>query len=273
MILSDDISLRFNNKDWVGFPLFADNYIDRIADFPEDEQVINIFMELSALGIAQPLSSNILEFIKALPVCAKKRGINFSTPSEICDKMSSIGNLDVPDALSWVDEERDISCWLGNPMQREAFNKLYSIADRVRIANDPRINQDWDYLQASNNFRFMTTKPSNVGLDRGIYSSPFDAFTNYMNILGDFMNRVNTLYPEDIDNDELNSLLTTIKNLGDEIDMKDKEIVRLKAKVEKMQETEDKLKIKVERAKKAKAVAKTSATKAVVTKTPASTNR
>ncbi len=74
-------------------------------------------------------------------------------------------------------------------MQQEAFDKLYSVADRVRIANDPRINQDWDYLQASNNFRFMTTKPSNVGLDRGIYSSPFDAFTNYMNILGDFINR------------------------------------------------------------------------------------
>ena len=75
---------------------------------------------------------------------------------------------------SWVDEERDVSCWLGNPMQREAFEKLYSVAERVRIADDPRINQDWDYLQASNNFRFMTTKPSNVGLDRGIYSSAFD---------------------------------------------------------------------------------------------------
>ena len=60
----------------------------------------------------------------------------------------------------------------------------------------------------------MTTKPSKCWLDRGIYSSPFDAFTNYMNILGDFMNRVNTLYPEEIDNEELNSLLTTIKNQG-----------------------------------------------------------
>ena len=204
---------------------------------------------LSALGIAQPLSSNILEFIKALPMQAKEKGITFSTPTEICLKMNSVGNLDVPDTLSWVDEERDISCWLGNPMQREAFNKLYSVADRVRIANDPRINQDWDYLQASNNFRFMTTKPSNVGLDRGIYSSPFDAFTNYMNILGDFINRVNSLYPEDIDNDELNSLLTTIKNQGDEIEMKDKEIVRLKAKVEKMQAAEIKLKAKMEKGK------------------------
>ena len=261
--LSDDISLRFNNSEWEGYPLFADNYINRIASLPDNEQVINIFMELSALGIAQPLSSNILDFIKALPMYAKEKGITFSTPTEICLKMNSVGNLDVPDTLSWVDEERDISCWLGNPMQREAFNKLYSVADRVRIANDPRINQDWDYLQASNNFRFMTTKPSNVGLDRGIYSSPFDAFTNYMNILGDFINRVNSLYPEEIDNDELNSLLTTIKNQGDEIEMKDKEIVRLKAKVEKMQAAETKLKAKVDKTKAAtkKATVKTSVKK------------
>ena len=191
--LSDDISLRFNNSEWEGYPLFADNYINRIASLPEEEQLINIFMELSALGMAQPLSSNILEFLKALPACAKEKGIVFSTPSEICAKMKSVASVDVPDTLSWVDEERDVSCWLGNAMQREAFDKLYSVADRVRIVSDPRLSQDWDYLQASNNFRFMTTKPSNVGLDRGIYSGPFDAFTNYMNILGDFISRVQAL--------------------------------------------------------------------------------
>ena len=249
--LSDDISLRFNNSEWEGYPLFADNYVERIANFPEEEQIINIFMELSALGIAQPLSSNILEFLKAIPACAKAKGITFSTPTEICQKMKSVGNLDVPDTLSWVDEERDVSCWLGNPMQREAFNKLYSVADRLRIARDPRLLQDWDYLQASNNFRFMTTKPSNVGLDRGIYTTPFDAFTNYMNILGDFINRANNLYPDSIDNDELDALLTTIKNQGDEIEMKNKEISRLQAKVEKMQKEEDKLKAKLDKAKAA----------------------
>ena len=238
--LSDDISLRFNNPDWDGYPLFADTYIDRIASLPDEEQIINIFMELSALGIAQPLSSNILDFIKALPACAKAKGISFSTPTEICKMTKSVDNITVPDTLSWVDEERDVSCWLGNAMQREAFNKLYSVADRVRIANDPRISQDWDYLQASNNFRFMTTKPSNVGLDRGIYSNPFDAFTNYMNILGDFINRVNSLYPEEIDNEELNSLLTTIRNQGEEIEMKDKEITRLKTKIQKMEAAETK---------------------------------
>ena len=247
--LSDDISLRFNNSEWEGYPLFADNYIDKIASLPDEEQIINIFMELSALGIAQPLSSNILQFINALPACAKQKGITFATPTEICMKTKSVGALDVPDTLSWVDEERDVSCWLGNPMQREAFNKLYSVADRVRIANDPRINQDWDYLQASNNFRFMTTKPSNVGLDRGIYSSPFDAFTNYMNILGDFLNRVHTLYPDEIDNDELNSLLTTIRNQGEEIEMKEKEILRLQTKIEKIEAANEKLHEKIDKAK------------------------
>ena len=254
--LSDDISLRFNNAEWEGYPLFADAYIDRIARFPEEEQIINIFMELSALGIAQPLSSNILQFLAALPACAKEKGITFSTPTEICMKVKSVGAIDVPDTLSWVDEERDCSCWLGNAMQREAFNKLYSVADRLLIANDPRINQDWDYLQASNNFRFMTTKPSNVGLDRGIYSGPFDAFTNYMNILGDFINRVNALYPEEIDNEQLNSLLTTIKNQGDEIEMKDIEIERLKTKLAKLQPEE-----KPKAAPKAKAAAKPKAEK------------
>ena len=247
--LSDDISLRFSNVDWEGYPLFADNYVDRIANFPGEEHVVNIFMELSALGIAQPLSSNILDFLKALPECAKQRGLTFSTPSEICDTMPSVGALDVPDTLSWTDEERDVSSWLGNPMQREAFNKLYSVADRVRIADDPRINQDWDYLQASNNFRQMTTKPSQVGIDRGIYASPFDAFTNYMNILGDFIARVNSLYPESVDNDELASLLTTIKNQDEEIEMKDKEITRLQTKIEKIEAAEEKLRAKLEKTK------------------------
>lgn len=231
--LSDDISLRFSNADWNEYPLFADKYINWIAAMPEEEQVINIFMELSALGIAQPLSSNILEFLKALPVCAREKGITFSTPTEIISKLKSVDQVDVPYPMSWIDEERDISAWLGNVMQREAFNKLYSVAERVHLCDDRRIKQDWDYLQASNNFRFMTTKNTGIWLNRGIYDSPYDAFTNYMNILGDFINRVNQLYPVDMDNEELNSLLTTIKNQGEELAALNKEIEQLQAKLAK----------------------------------------
>ena len=257
--LSDDISLRFNNSEWEGYPLFADDYINKIASQPDEEQIYGIFMNLTALGIEQPLHSNILEFFKALPECARQRGISFSTPTEVCERAKSVGELSVPYPLSWRDEERDVSTWLGNSMQREAFNKLYSIADRVRIANDSRINQDWDYLQASDNFSAMSTKPVPVGVDRGIYSTPFDAFTNYMNILGDFISRVDALYPADIDNEELNALLTAIRNQASEIETKEKEKVLLKAKVEKLANENDKLRAKLEQYEKSDKPKKTKA--------------
>lgn len=269
--LSEDISFRFNDSSWNEYPLFADTYADWIAQLPEEEQVINIFMELCALGIFQPLSSNILDFMKALPAQFKKRGITFSTPSEICGRVKSAGDLTVTYPTSWVDEERDLSPWLGNVMQREAIDKLYSIADRVRICRDRRLMQDFDYLQASNNLRFMSTKPNSYGGYRGIYDSPYDAFTNYMNILGDFITRVNDRYPLDIDNEELNSLLTTIKNQGEELEVKDKEISKLQnmlARFEKNNGEDDKNAPKAKSAKKAstKATAKASAKKITATR-------
>lgn len=248
--LSEDISFRFNDSSWSEYPLFADTYMNWIAQLPEEEQVINIFMELCALGIFQPLSSNILEFMKALPEQAKARGITFSTPSEICAKMKSAGDFNVTYPISWVDEERDTSSWLGNMMQREAFNKLYSVAERVRMCRDRRIKQDWDYLQATNNFRFMNTKPCSVGGYRGIYETPYDAFTNYMNILGDFITRVNNLYPVDMDNEELNSLLTSIKNQEEELEMKDKEIEKLQSMLAKLSSAGTEKKAKPEAKKK-----------------------
>ena len=161
--------------------------------------------------------------------------------------------IDVPYPMSWVDEERDISPWLGNVMQREAFDKLYSVAECVHLCSDRRIKQDWDYLQASNNFRFMTTKQMGVALDRGIYDSPYDAFTNYMNILGDFIARVNSLYPVDMEDEELNSLLTTIRNQEEELVQLNDEVKHLKAELADKEQTEKAPAAKKAPAKKATA--------------------
>ena len=231
--LSDDISLRFSNPSWEAYPLMADKYMDWIAQSPEEDGVFNIFMELCALGIYQPLSSNILEFLSNLPAAAKERGIGFQTPSEVIKTHKSVSSIEVPYPMSWNDEERDISCWLGNVMQREAFDKLYSIGERVILSKDRHLLQDWDYLQASNNFRFMTTKNNAVSMDRGIYESPYDAFTNYMNILGDFLQRVNWALPLDIDTEELNAFQTTISNQDKKIQSLEKQVARLKAAAEK----------------------------------------
>lgn len=233
--LSDDISLRFSNTSWSEYPLMADTYMGWINSLPEGENVVNIMMELSALGIYQPLSSNILEFIKALPDVAAQMDIKFATPSEVISKNKPVGPLEVAYPVSWNDEERDTSSMLGNGMQREAFAKLYDekIVGRILACRNRRIQQDWDRLQATENFRFMTTKNNGMPVYRGIYDSEYDAFTNYMNILGDFLKRVRDLYPDDVENDELNSLYTQIANMAKELNVKDNEISRLRARLEK----------------------------------------
>lgn len=240
--LSDDICLRFSNTGWNEYPLMADKYIDWIAALPQNEEVINIGMELCAIGMFQPLSSNILEFIKALPVCAAQRGIGFATPAELVESRKAVDTMDVPYPMSWNDEERDISSWLGNTMQREAFAKLYDekFVGRILACKDRRIKQDWDRLQATNNFQYMTTKPQAVPMLRSFYDSAFDAFTNYMNILGDFIKRVNDLFSENVENDELNALYTQIANLGDELTVKENEVSRLRARLEKYEGKADK---------------------------------
>ncbi len=239
--LSDDISLRFSNPKWSEYPLFAETYVDWIAQLPEEDEVINIFMNLHALGVSQPLSSHILDFLKAIPACAKERGISFSTPSEIIDKHKSVGPLEVTYPLSWMDEERDASSWLGNSLQREAFDKLYNLAERIMLSDDKKLKQDFDYLQAAENLRFMTTKQNGIITERCIYESPYDAFTNYMNILGDFMARVRAQYPEEIDNEELGALQQMIEN-------QEVEIVQLEAEVESLK---NKLAAKTKKAAKA----------------------
>lgn len=250
--LSDDISLRFSNSTWDEYPLFADKYIDWIAALPEEEQVVNIFMDMTAFGIAQPLSSNILDFLKALPACAAQKGVTFATPTEVVRKFKPVSVIDVPHPISWCDEERDTSSWTGNVMQREALDKLYSIAERVRMCNNKLVKQMWDYLQASDYFHYMSTKNTGIGINRGIFDSPFDAFTNYMNVIADYISRVNSLYPEDIDNEQLDSLTQTIRNQNDEI----KDLTKKLADCEKLLK-----KYEAAEAKATKATAKTTTRK------------
>ena len=239
--LSDDIGLRFNDASWSEYPLMADKWLGWIAGLPEGENVVGIMMELAAIGKYQPLSSHILDFLRALPKLAVQMGIQFATPSEVLAKNKPVSPLEVVYPVSWNDEERDTSSLLGNGMQREAFNKLYdeNIVGRILACRDRRIKQDWDRLQATDNFRFMTTKNNGIGVGRGIYDSEYDAFTNYMNILGDFLKRVKDLFSDSVENDELNSLYTQIANMGEELNVKDNEISRLRARLKKLGDAEE----------------------------------
>ncbi|MDE6123471.1 MAG: glycoside hydrolase family 57 protein [Duncaniella dubosii] len=236
---SDDISDRFSNTAWDEYPLTADKYIDWIASTPAEEQIINLFMNLEVFGDFQPRETGIFQFLEALPRFAEERGIEFWTPTTVVSKLKPVAELSIMHPISWADEARDTTAWLGNKLQNEAFNKLYSVSERVRLCEDRRLKQDWYYLQASDHFFYMSTKNMHDGSVHSHFSpydTPFDAFTNYMNVLADFIVRVEEQYPMSIDNEELSSLLTTIRNQEREIEVLNKEAESMRKNIEHFNE-------------------------------------
>jgi alpha-amylase len=230
MRFCDDISFRFSNYDWNEYPLVADKFVNWIATAPEEEQLINIFMNYEVLGSLQPVETGIFEFFKAIPRFALSKGIGFSTPTEVSNKLKPVGQLSVPYPCSWAGEEKDISPWLGNILQKEAAEKLYGIAEKVHMVRDRRILQDWNCLQASDHFNYMSTKLFPGPSVYSPYENAYDAFNNYMNVLSDFIDRVHAQFPEGVENEELNALLTTILNQEKEIKRLEQEVIKMKTK-------------------------------------------
>lgn len=233
--LSDDIAYRFSDSSWPEFPLTADKYINWIASTPVEEQIVNIFLNMETFGDMQPATSGIFAFLEALPRFAAEHGIDFVTPSEAISKIKAVGELSVVHPISSADEARDTSAWLGNRLQHEAFDKLYSVAERVRKCNNRALKQDWQYLQTCDHFFYMSTKRKADGSMHALFSpyeTPFAAFTNYMNVLADFLMRVEEEFPSKVDNEELNSLLLTIANQGNEIEALNKELSSMRKNIE-----------------------------------------
>ena len=233
--LSDDIAVRFPDGMWTEFPLTADKYMSWIAETPDEEQVVNICLNIETLGGMLPANTGIFQFMEALPRFAADKGVEFLTPSQIAQKLKAVDSLSVVHPISGADEARDVSAWLGNGLQNEAFRKLYSVAERVRLCDDRRLKQDWWYLQCSDHFYYMSTKHFADGEAHSAFSpyeTPFLAFTNYMNALSDFIVRVEEQYPLSIENEELNSLLTTIRNQAREIETLNKELGSMRKNIE-----------------------------------------
>lgn len=229
--LSRDITENFSNPTWSEYPLTAEKYIGWIADLPAEEQIVNLYMSMDTFGVFNPASSGIFQFLRALPRFAAERGISFVTPTEAVKHLKPVAALSVPYPMSDVDEARDVSAWKGNDLQREALSKLYAVAERVNLCADRRLKQDWEYLQSSDHFYYMGTKRREDAAAQAAFSpydSPFAAFTNYMNVLADFLVRVEEQYPEEIGNEELNSLLLTIRNQSAEILDLQKEVKTLR---------------------------------------------
>ena len=196
--LSDDIAFRFSDRNWSEWPLTAEKYLNWLKASEGD--IVNLFMDYETFGEHQSADSGIFDFMAALPsFVVNDPDLEFVTPSRAAAKHRSVGSLSVPEPISWADEERDLSAWLGNELQQDAYNKLYALEEKLSLLDDEALWQDYGHLQESDHLYYMCTKffsDGEVHSRFNPYSTPYEAFINYMNVLSDFIIRVNNAIAE-----------------------------------------------------------------------------
>ena len=226
--LSDDISFRFSNTNWVEYPLTAEKYVNWLEKENQKEEVVNLFLSYESFGERQPKESGIFEFLENMSVkIVNHQALKFATPTEVINDLQPISAVSVPYPISWADEERDLTAWLGNGMQKEAFEKLYNLSRQMEQCTDLELIKDWNNLQVSDHFYYMSTKYFSDGEVHSYFNpfdSPYEAFINYMNVLSDFKIRLNTFVPENEVENEIASLQKIIVE-------KEEKIRRLEASI------------------------------------------
>ncbi len=191
--LSDDIAFRFSNRNWIEWPLTAEKFAKWISDINGSGSVVNLFMDYETFGEHQWEDTGIFDFMRQLPEEVLRRpGNDFKTPSEVVQSYEAVDTVDVPHIISWADTERDLSAWLGNPMQSNAIHELYRLEQKIKETGDERIIADWRRLQASDHFYYMCTKyfaDGDVHKYFNPYDSPYDSYINFMNVLNHLHSR------------------------------------------------------------------------------------
>lgn len=187
--LSDDIAFRFSQQSWSEWPLTAEKFADWIYEL-QNTECVNLFMDYETFGEHQWKETGIFDFLNAMPEEIFKKGdINFLTPSEIITTYSPKETIGCEYPVSWADEERDLSAWLGNDLQDDAFEQIYSLEEQVKATENEDLISVWRHLQTSDNFYYMCTKwfsDGDVHKYFNHYNTPYEAYINYMNILSDF---------------------------------------------------------------------------------------
>lgn len=223
--LSDELSFHFSDPQWYNYPMDAEKYANMLCNLPEGEDIINLWVGAETFGVLQNAGTGIFDFLKALPYYALEREMGFMTPAEAAKKMAAADVFSAPYPLTWAGEAKDLSIYQGNDLQQEAVNKLYAVAERVRLCSDKRIKEYWLRLQDINYLHYM----NHIDQGHTNYESAYDAFINYMNVLSDFLMLVEEQYPTTIENEELNELLKTINNQDIEIQKLQEELAKAKA--------------------------------------------
>ncbi len=198
--LSEDITLNFSNREWDQWPLTADKYMDWVKEDSEGYDVVNLFMDYETFGEIQPVDSGIQEFMKHFIEDTISSGeFTFDTVAEASVRHQPKAMISIPYAISWMDEAKDLSSWIGNELQRESYDRLNMLCADIKKLNNEELSAAYTKLQDSSNLYYMSSK--HFGEDvklghRNPYDSPYEAFINYMNVISDITERVKLMKAE-----------------------------------------------------------------------------
>lgn len=192
--LSDDLAFRFSNRGWESFPLSSETYAQWIHAHHGNAETINLFMDYETFGEHQWEDTGIFNFIRALPeMILRHPETSFKTPSQTITSYNSVGEIDVPNILTWADTDRDLTAWTGNDIQKDAIRAIYALENDILYIENAELKETWRKLQTSDHFYYMCTKWSNDGDVHAYFSpyqSPYDAYVAFMNALSDLQLRV-----------------------------------------------------------------------------------
>lgn len=192
--LSNDINERFTDTSWSEWPLTADKYALWLRAAEQNDEIITLVIDYNQLVEHNHKKSGIFDFFWHLPEKLIPHNFRFMTPTEIASEYQPVASLFVPYPISAVDEERDLTPWMGNELQTEAIEVLYKLKKDIDELNYDILTRDFNCLQDSHYFLYMCTK---LFTDKKVretpYDTPYEAFINYMNILSDMEIRVNKL--------------------------------------------------------------------------------
>lgn len=189
--LSDDISFRFSARWWEEWPLTAEKYASWLNSFNGNGEVLNLFMDFETFGEHQWEETGIFDFLKALPFeVFKYKDLEFALPSEVIKKYPVRGIFSSSKPITWADTERDLTAWLGNEMQQECLEMLFSLEKEIPFF----LKEVWRKLQTADHFYYMCTKwfsDGDVHKYFSPYETPYDAYLNFRNVLEDLKLRIN----------------------------------------------------------------------------------
>lgn len=200
--LSDDIAFRFSDRNWSQWPLTAEKFthwvkmieLENPASARGENPFVGLFMDYETFGEHQWAHTGIFDFMRALPQQLLNTGmVNFVTPSEAVSKLKADAELDVPEPVSWADVERDLSAWVGNPIQDAAIRAIYRLEAPVKKTGDADLIETWRRLTTSDHFYYQCTKyfaDGDVHKYFNPYESPYDAHIYFMNVIADLEERL-----------------------------------------------------------------------------------